>query len=137
MSAGGMRRFSGHKYLSLETFRKNGEAVRTPVWFAEDAGGDDAMYARTFEKTGKIKRLRREPRVRVVPSDSRGTPEAEWVDAEARIVKAGSTEAKRANHLLNRKYGLTKRLVETLFGLRYGKVVTIAIRIQEVDQRDA
>lgn len=126
MGGGEMARFSGRKYLNLETFRKNGEAVRTPVWFAE---GNGAMYARTFSKTGKVKRLEREPRVRVVPSDARGTPEGEWVDAEARIVEAGSEEAKRANRLLNRKYGLTKRVVELIFGLRHGKVVTVAIRV--------
>lgn len=122
----GMNRFSGHKYLNLETFRKNGEPVRTPVWFADENG---AMYVRTFAKTGKVKRLKREPRVRVVPSDARGTPDGQWTDAEARIVDAGSTEAKQANRLLNRKYGLTKRLIEPIFGLRYGQVVTIAIQV--------
>ena len=24
----------GHKYINVETFRKNGQGVRTPVWFA-------------------------------------------------------------------------------------------------------
>ena len=119
-------RFAGTKYLNMETFRKSGEGVRTPLWFAE---GDGVMYARTFERTGKVKRLRREPRVRVVPSDARGTPEGEWVDAEARIVQPGSDEAKRANRLLNRRYGLMKRLIEPLFGLRYGGVVTLEIRL--------
>lgn len=121
-----LARFSGEKYLNVETFRKNGEGVRTPVWFVEENG---AMYTRTFSKTGKVKRLRREPRVRVVPSDARGEPKGEWIDAEARIVEASSDEAKRANRLLNEKYGLMKRLIEPVFGLRYGSVVTIAIRI--------
>ncbi len=119
--------FSGHKYLNLETFRKNGEGVRTPLWFAEERG---SLYARTFSKTGKVKRLRRESRVRAAPSDARGNPEGEWVPAEARIVEAGSQEARQANRLLNRKYGAIKRLVELLFGLRYGKVVTVEIRVQ-------
>lgn len=120
-------RFSGEKYMTVQTFRKNGEGVPTPVWFAEQ---DGMMYARTFEKTGKVKRLRRETRVRVAPSDARGVPQGEWVDAHARIVDAGSDEARRANHLLNRKYGLQKRLLEPVFGLKYGKVVTIAIQRQ-------
>ena len=133
--AGGdaLARFSGQKYLNMETYRKNGEGVRTPVWFAEEGG---VMYARTFEKTGKVKRLRREPRVRVVPSDGRGTPEGDWVEAEAQIVEAGSEEARCANRLLNQRYGLMKRLIEPLFGLRYGKVVTVAIRLQS-DQQSA
>ena len=28
--------FAKAKYFSLETFRKTGAGVRTPVWFAED-----------------------------------------------------------------------------------------------------
>ena len=118
-------RYAGEKYINLQTFRKNGEAVPTPVWFTEENG---TIYTRTFEKTGKVKRLRREGRVRVVPSDGRGQPKGAWLDAEARIVDAGSDEARRANRLLNQKYGLTKRLTEPLFGLRYGKTVTVAIQ---------
>lgn len=124
--ASDLTRFSGEKYLNLETFRKSGKGVKTPLWFSEEGG---VMYARTFEKTGKIKRLRREPRVRVVPSDARGTPGGDWMDAEARIVEANSEEARRANRLLNNKYCLMKRLMEPVFGLRYGKVVTVAIRV--------
>lgn len=118
--------FTGHKYINLETFRKNGEGVRTPLWFAEE---DGVLYARTFEKTGKAKRLRRESKARVVPCDARGNPKGEWVEAEAWIVESGS-EAKRADKLLNEKHGLLKRLIEPVARLRHGKVVTIAIRIQ-------
>jgi hypothetical protein len=28
--------FSGHKYLVIESYRKDGTAVRTPVWFAQE-----------------------------------------------------------------------------------------------------
>src|SRR6266853_1422683 len=28
--------FAGQKYLNLETFKKNGDGVKTPVWFAAD-----------------------------------------------------------------------------------------------------
>ncbi len=42
-------------------------------------------------------------------------------------MEAGSEEARRANRLLDEKYGLTKRLLETVFRLRYGKVVTVAM----------
>jgi hypothetical protein len=31
-----VRQFAGAKYLSLETFRRTGIDVRTPVWFAQD-----------------------------------------------------------------------------------------------------
>jgi uncharacterized protein len=91
MNEGKSEQFSGEKYLNLETYRRNGEGVRTPVWFAEESG---VMYTRTFEKTGKVKRLRREPRVRTVPCDAHGNPEGEWIDGEGRIVEVDSAEAK-------------------------------------------
>ena len=99
------------------------------MWFANDTEDDGIVYVRTFEKTGKVKRLRREQRVRVAPCDAKGTPEGDWVGGEARIVVPRSEEAQRANRLLNKKYGLMKRVVEPAFGLKYGKVVTIAVRV--------
>jgi len=33
----GFAAFAGHKYLNLETFKKSGEGVKTPVWFAADS----------------------------------------------------------------------------------------------------
>jgi hypothetical protein len=33
MSADRLALFEGHKYINLTTFRKNGQAVPTPVWF--------------------------------------------------------------------------------------------------------
>lgn len=118
--------FEGHKYINLETFRKNGEGVRTPLWFAENEDG--VLYARSFEKTGKAKRLRRESRSRVAPCDVRGGPIGEWVEAEARILDSASEEAGVANRLLNAKYGILKRMIEPVVRLFHGKVV--AIRIQ-------
>lgn len=116
--------FEGHKYVNLETFRKNGEGVKTPLWFAEESG---TLYARTFEKTGKAKRLRRVSRSRLAPCDVRGNPLGDWVEAESRLVEADD-EARRANELLNEKYGLLKRMIEPVAGLRHGKVVTVAMR---------
>ena len=65
--------FEGQKYLSLETFRKNGEGVRTPIWFAaEKDGGAAVLYIYTIADTGKVKRIRNNPRVRIAPCDMRG-----------------------------------------------------------------
>ena len=48
----------GQRYLSLATFRKNGVAVYTPIWFAEDG---DKLYFMTNSKLGKVKRIRNNP----------------------------------------------------------------------------
>ncbi len=47
--------FDHQSYLNLETFRKNGSGVKTPVWFVEDCG---VLYLRTDAASGKVKRIR-------------------------------------------------------------------------------
>jgi uncharacterized protein len=96
--------FEGQKYLSLETFRKNGEGVRTPVWFAaETAGGEAALlYIYTIGETGKVKRIRNNPRVRIAPCDMRGNVTGEFVAARAEILSGDA--AAHGTKLLNRKY---------------------------------
>jgi predicted pyridoxine 5'-phosphate oxidase superfamily flavin-nucleotide-binding protein len=59
----------GQKYISLTTFRKNGTAVATPVWFGEDAG---KLYVMTLSAMGKTKRIRNNPQVRVAPCTIQG-----------------------------------------------------------------
>ena len=123
MVARGFEQFRDGRYLSLETYRKNGEGVRTPMWFVEENG---SLYVRTPEKSGKVKRLRRERRVRLAPCDRRGTPRGGWVEGEALFVEGA--EAGRANRLLGGKYGLAKRLGDVAYALKWGEAVVISIR---------
>ncbi len=46
--------FDHQSYLNLETFRKNGSGVKTPVWFVEDGG---LLFVRTDASSGKVDRL--------------------------------------------------------------------------------
>jgi uncharacterized protein len=63
--------FADQKYLSLETYRQNGTPVATPMWFTEH---DGVFYVYSRANAGKVKRIRRNPTVRVVPCTLRGTP---------------------------------------------------------------
>jgi uncharacterized protein len=122
MNASALAQFADQKYLSLESYRKNGSPVRTPVWFAEENG---TLYVYTEEDSGKMKRIRRNPRVRIAPCDMRGNLKGDWVDAEARV--CGPEEASRGNHLLDRKYPL-KMLFNIFSRLRRQKRVVLAIK---------
>ncbi len=64
------KEISGKKYVSLVTFRKNGVAVPTPVWFAER---DGKLYVKTRNDSGKYKRIRNNPKVKIAPCNMRGT----------------------------------------------------------------
>src|SRR3981081_3426816 len=94
----------GHKYINVETFRKNGQGVRTPVWFTLDPeqGAPEKLYVYSTADSGKAKRIRNNGRVRVAPSDVRGKLLGESIEARAEIVTG--QEAEHGKQLLNKKY---------------------------------
>ena len=106
MSASRLEELAKHKYINLETYKKSGQPVRTPVWFMVD---NNLLYVVTSADTGKAKRLRNNPSVRIVPSTYNGEPKGEWIGGKARF--AEGSEAQRAIHLRKKKYGLQARLV--------------------------
>jgi PPOX class probable F420-dependent enzyme len=110
----GFEAFRDQKYLNLETFRKSGQGVKTPVWFAADPASDLAgpgakLYAYTVGESGKVKRIRNNGRARIAPCDMRGNVIGAWVDASAQIITG--PEAESANRLLNKKYWPWKQLL--------------------------
>lgn len=95
--------FATAKYLNLETFRKNGVGVRTPVWFAQEG---NVFYIYSEQGAGKVKRIRNNPKVRVAPCNFHGNLRGAWVDAQARICEEG--DAAHGQQLLRHKYGWLK-----------------------------
>jgi PPOX class probable F420-dependent enzyme len=93
----------GQKYISLATFRRNGQEVRTPVWFAEQAS---KLYVMTRNDSGKYKRIRNNPQVRLAPCSARGKVTGAWIQAQARIL--GQDEEGMARQALARKYFLMR-----------------------------
>ena len=98
--------FTKQKYLNLETFRRNGEGVKTPVWFVQD---EETLYVRTIANSGKVKRIRRNGRVNIVPCEADGKVIGTWVPARAKEVTSPET-LKKVDHLLDDKYGLMKKM---------------------------
>jgi len=118
-----MTQFHDKKHISLETYRKNGKPVRTPVWFI---GEGEELFIRTDSDTGKAKRIRNNPNVRVALSNMRGRVKRGWVDGTARFVDDATAE--RIRDLLRKKYGLLYRLTG-LLGRGKSRSVVIAVRI--------
>lgn len=119
-----LAQFVGHAYLNLETYRKSGVPVRTPMWFAEHNG---LLYVYTSSTAGKVKRIRNNSVVRVVPCDARGSPKGTWIGAKARLVN--ESERQHGLQLLNRKYGWQKKIIDFFSKLRGRTPVVIAIEI--------
>ena len=124
MSSDKLSQFADQQYLNLETYRKNGNAVATPVWFAEDGS---VLYIYSLADAGKVKRIRNTPRVRIAPCDMRGKLKGEWVEARARIVQGD--EAARGHRLLDKKYGLLKKIGNVFSKLMKRERVVIAIEL--------
>jgi PPOX class probable F420-dependent enzyme len=118
----------GRKYLNIETFRKNGQGVRTPVWFAGEPadGAPEKVYVYSTSDSGKAKRIRNNSRVRVAPCDVRGKLFGDWVEARSEIVSG--TEAERGTKLLNKKYMPWKQLLDFFSLFSRNKRVVFLIR---------
>lgn len=102
-------------FVSLTTFRKNGVGVSTPVWIARDG---DELIVTTPRRSGKVKRLRNDPRVTLAPCDRRGrvADAAAVVEANATI-EADEAEVERLGRVFLRKYQFEYRtfmLIERL-----------------------
>jgi uncharacterized protein len=87
------------KTVLLETRRKDGRWVETPVSLVTDGTG---TYFRTYDAAGKAKRLRNFPDVWISPSDLRGRRLGPRVEARARLLDGA--EAEHARELLARRF---------------------------------
>lgn len=115
--------FPNEKYIALETLRKNGSAVVTPVWFVEY---DDLIWVVTRQLTGKVKRLRNNDKVRIAVSNFSGKPKREWFSGRAKIIE--SDLAQKVISLRNKKYGLMAKLIG-IFSAKKGKYVVYSIHL--------
>lgn len=89
------------RYVNLETFRKNGTGVQTPVWVGRDG---DELVIFTNGDSYKVKRLRRNQNIRIAECNVRGALKGPWHEGTARLV--GDEAAKQSGlRALRQKYG--------------------------------
>lgn len=93
------------EYISLTTFRKNGDGVPTPVWFVRK---DDKLYIYTQAQSGKVKRIRNNGQVTLAACDVRGNVHGEFITAQARVL--APEESKGIEPLFDAKYKMMKKL---------------------------
>jgi PPOX class probable F420-dependent enzyme len=107
-------------YCLVVSYRRDGTAVATPVWFGVE---DDRVYFRAEAGSGKLARIRRNPAVRIAPCDGRGRPTAPPFDAVARVLPP--TDEARAERAIQANYGIARRVYERLFTLAGGGYVEV------------
>ena len=92
--------------IALTTFRKTGQAVTTPVWFAISLG---TIYVETHADAGKLKRLRHTARVTLAPCTYSGKITGSVSKGNARMLTE-SEESTAASVALAKKYGVMRSL---------------------------
>jgi hypothetical protein len=97
------------KYVALTTFRRNGDAVVSPVWIVRHG---DGWACTTGSDSGKVKRLRHTSRVELSPCDMKGGVAA----GAPRFVGTGRVvtdpaEYAQVRKAVAKKYGLMSALL--------------------------
>jgi len=117
----GFQALAAARYVSLETYRKSGAAVRTPVWITADAG---KLYCWTLTDTGKVRRIRANAVVRLAKCDAAGALEGDWVAARARILSSPASLNAQLERL-RAKYGWKYLAYRLISRLRRAETVAI------------
>lgn len=122
-----LKQFEGRSFLNLETFRRNGAGLKTPVWFTQEG---ETLYVRTVAGSGKVKRVKNNGEVQIVPCEANGAPIGEW--AKAYAVEATDPEtAELVRRLLEKKYGAVQvKAFAAATALRREKYTVLKIQLQ-------
>jgi hypothetical protein len=88
------------RFVSVQTVRRNGESVSTPVWFATLDGG---FVFGTHQDSGKVRRIRNNGSVRFAAANYRGLERSEYAPGTAQLLEGD--EAQAAEAALAEKYG--------------------------------
>lgn len=110
-------------FVSLTTFRKNGQPVATPL--SKLSIHDKKLYLVTGVTTGKMKRLKHTKHVQIAPCKHDGTVTGIVIDAQARILSDGEKQALFDAGVL--RLNLIMRFFNFLRNLRAGGNVYLEI----------
>lgn len=120
-----LQSFEKQQYLNIETFRKNGNGVKTPVWFVQD---DEKLYIWTSAESGKAKRIRSSGNVKIAPSKADGTVVGEWIAAAASVDES-EMALQHVKTLMHKKYGLSFDLFGFLGKLQRTKYASVKVEM--------
>ena len=118
-----LERFVKTRQVLLTTYRKNDTPVGTPVNIAVVG---PVAYIRTWDATGKVKRIRNNPQVEIAPCTGRGKVTGESLRMTARLIEG--EEAERAARAIEAKHRILQgRLVPWYHRWKHLKTVHIEL----------
>lgn len=128
MTEGTIAQVGDEKFVSLTTFKRNGDAAAAPMWIVRDGA---TLLAWTPADAWKVKRIRRDPRVTLTPCGRTGkVRDDQPVLAGTSEVITDTDEVTRVESLIKRKYGLEYRIVTLIEAIAArGRKPRVVLRI--------
>ena len=102
-----LEQIKSEKYISLETYRKNNQPVKTPVWFVIK---NNLIYVVTRSQTGKVKRLQNNLQVKIALCTMKGKITGEWISGTAKIITG--EQINEAVKWRDKKYGFMAKIAK-------------------------
>jgi PPOX class probable F420-dependent enzyme len=101
------------RYVNLLSFKRDGNGVETPVW-AAPLDGKIVIYS--AGDSYKVKRIRRNPKIRIARCNVRGKLLGPWLDGTCAIVEDRAHQ-ERIMDALMRKYGWQVKVLNFFAGI--------------------
>ncbi|PPL18790.1 PPOX class F420-dependent oxidoreductase [Microterricola pindariensis] len=131
MSTSPLSALAAESYVLLTTFRQSGEAVSTPVWIAESPDGQ--VLVTTGTNSGKVKRIRNNPRIELVACDARGGIRGDSAPVQARAVIVSDADTRVVTDAaLKAKYGIQFTAIRLANKFSSKKSGSVALRLSAV-----
>jgi uncharacterized protein len=127
--------FTRQKTVLLTTYRRDGTPVGTPVNIAVEGA---RAFVRTWDTAWKIRRIRNNPDVEIVPSTFSGKPTGPPIRARARVL--GNDESAHAGRVIARKHpilhGILVPLIHRLRGNKTMHIEVTPVSVPMPNKRD-
>ena len=118
-----LEKIKPEKYISLETYRKNNQAVKTPVMFVIK---NDLIIVVTRDQTGKVKRIRNNQKVKIATCSIKGKTSMSSISGTAQILT--DDETKETVKIRDKKYGFFSK-ISRLVTRNKGNLLAISVKI--------
>ncbi|MFJ2259085.1 PPOX class F420-dependent oxidoreductase [Streptomyces sp. NPDC087844] len=117
-----LRQFKRRRFALLVTYKRDGDAVPSAMWFGLK---DGRAYLRTGCDSWKVRRMRNNPQVLFAPSNIRGKPKGAVLACTARILPAEEKPA--AARIIAGAYGTGRKLYDRTVATVYEEAAYIEI----------
>ena len=100
--------FAEVQYINLETFKKDGTKVTTPVWVAQL---NNALVVTTGKNAGKVKRIRNNGKAIIYTTNQSGSKKlSEELVVQGSILTDEDLKTEAVN-ILKKKYGMMAKMM--------------------------